>query len=199
MKNKFLKLHDIKQLTKVSGSKVYQMVESKQFPKPIKIGHRSVRWVREEVNEWVKEQENRGQEVKPEQTEQPAQQFKVEHIKIQKYNLTNELEHLASESYYYVEDEEVEYPKVHINNKQKTVTVKFKHVKLHTVLGFEGMDIEIDGRTLCTQEDMLDTNNKKVVNQDLLTAMYTLVRAIKFETDCQLLQEEAKKMAEGNK
>ena len=69
MKNKFLKLHDIKQLTKVSGSKVYQMVESKQFPKPIKIGHRSVRWVREEVNEWVKEQGNKGQEVS---TEQPV-------------------------------------------------------------------------------------------------------------------------------
>jgi len=73
MKNKFLKLHDIKQLTKVSGSKVYQLVESNQFPKPIKIGKRSVRWIREEVNEWVKG--------KTEVEQEPTMRFDDNHTK----------------------------------------------------------------------------------------------------------------------
>ncbi|MES2356291.1 MAG: AlpA family transcriptional regulator [Pseudomonadota bacterium] len=62
---KFLKLKDVKRLAGVSGSKIYTMVEAKQFPEPIKIGHRSVRWIEGEVRAWIADKINRVNEKKP--------------------------------------------------------------------------------------------------------------------------------------
>ena len=65
VQKKFLKLKDVKRLAGVSGSKIYTMVEAKQFPEPIKIGHRSVRWIESEVRSWIADKVNRVDTTKP--------------------------------------------------------------------------------------------------------------------------------------
>lgn len=40
---------------KVSRSTMYAMIAADEFPKPIKLGPRSVGWVEEEIDAWLEE------------------------------------------------------------------------------------------------------------------------------------------------
>lgn len=51
----FLRLPDVKLLTGLSRSTLYALVRSKNFPKPVQLGPRTVAWVRSEVKEWAVE------------------------------------------------------------------------------------------------------------------------------------------------
>ncbi len=188
MRNKFLKLNDIKQLTKISGSKIYKLVEGDQFPKPIKIGKRSVRWLREEVNEWAKGKESKGQEVKEDVKEEKEQpKFNVEQIKW--HNLTHDLEQMSIGGNYYVDGEgEREYPNVHVYTKNKQIRVKYKDVMVSSILGVNQEDptdicdiplfeVEVDGKKWDTRFSFSSSDGL----EDFLTAVYTLVRAMKYE------------------
>ena len=56
------KLLPLRQLESVVGfrkSKIYQLIESGEFPPPIKIG-RSSRWASSEISDWVQETIQRG-------------------------------------------------------------------------------------------------------------------------------------------
>jgi len=148
MKNKFLKLHDIKQLTKVSGSKVYKLVESNQFPKPIKIGKRSVRWIREEVNEWVKgkteidkEQTMRFDEnhTKPvEVTKEAADKIHEMHDKARQKSSEESEVHLGDfiedildrTIHVYKQSNGYTYPFVELYPKQMAVCVRYMDLKI---------------------------------------------------------------------
>ena len=40
-------------MTTLSPSTIYRLMREEDFPEPIKIGPRAVRWRREEVEEWL--------------------------------------------------------------------------------------------------------------------------------------------------
>ena len=145
MKNKFLKLHDIKQLTKVSGSKVYKLVESNQFPKPIKIGKRSVRWIREEVNEWVKgktevdkEQTMRFDAKPVEVTKEQAEKIQEIHNKSPQKVSEEGISHLGDfiedildrTIHVYKQSNGYTYPFVELYPKQMAVCVRYMDLKI---------------------------------------------------------------------
>jgi prophage regulatory protein len=55
MANKILRLPDVKEATGLSRSSIYMAVSQGKFPKPIKLGLRSVGWLGEEIEEWVRQ------------------------------------------------------------------------------------------------------------------------------------------------
>lgn len=48
-----IKIEDLKEITRLSESKLRQMICEGQFPKPIKFG-RAARWMMEDVEEWIR-------------------------------------------------------------------------------------------------------------------------------------------------
>ena len=56
---KLLPLNQLKSVVGFRKSKIYQLIESGEFPPPIKIG-RSSRWASSEVSDWVQETIQRG-------------------------------------------------------------------------------------------------------------------------------------------
>lgn len=49
----FLRLHEVRAVTGLSKSTVYEMIRDKSFPAPVKLGLRSVGWVRAEIKQWA--------------------------------------------------------------------------------------------------------------------------------------------------
>ena len=55
MKDTFLRLPKVKQLTGFGRSQIYHLIKQGKFPKQIHIGPKSVAWLDSEVSEWMKE------------------------------------------------------------------------------------------------------------------------------------------------
>lgn len=55
----FLRLPAVKLITGLGTTKIYQMAKDGSFPHQVKLGGRSVAWVKSEVLEWNREQVNR--------------------------------------------------------------------------------------------------------------------------------------------
>ena len=53
MTTKLLTLRDVTALTALSRSTVYVMMAEYRFPKPIRIGNRAVRWVEQEMLDFI--------------------------------------------------------------------------------------------------------------------------------------------------
>ncbi len=53
MTTKLLTLRDVTALTALSRSTVYVMMAESRFPKPIRIGNRAVRWVEQEMLDFI--------------------------------------------------------------------------------------------------------------------------------------------------
>jgi prophage regulatory protein len=49
----FLRLPDVKALTGLSKTSLYSLIREQDFPAPVRLGPRSVAWVRSEVNQWA--------------------------------------------------------------------------------------------------------------------------------------------------
>lgn len=56
LKERILRLNDVKFRTGLSRTAIYRMIESKHFPRPISLGLRSVGWVESEIDTWVQGQ-----------------------------------------------------------------------------------------------------------------------------------------------
>jgi predicted DNA-binding transcriptional regulator AlpA len=52
---KLLTLHDVCRRVRLGHSKIYELIKTGDFPKPIKIG-RVARWVPRRVDQWVEDQ-----------------------------------------------------------------------------------------------------------------------------------------------
>jgi prophage regulatory protein len=48
-----LRLAQVEERTGLKRSKIYQMMGSRQFPSPIKLGKRSVRWPSNSIDSWI--------------------------------------------------------------------------------------------------------------------------------------------------
>jgi prophage regulatory protein len=51
----FLRLPDVKAVTGLSKSSLYVLIREKRFPAPVRLGPRTVAWVRSEVKQWAAE------------------------------------------------------------------------------------------------------------------------------------------------
>ena len=50
--SQFLRLPQVKEMTSLSKSSIYRLMDEGNFPKQISIGSRSVVWVRSHVEDW---------------------------------------------------------------------------------------------------------------------------------------------------
>lgn len=48
----------VSELTGLPRSTLYLYMKNDQFPKPVKLGIRSVGWIKEEVDEWLRQRKN---------------------------------------------------------------------------------------------------------------------------------------------
>lgn len=51
----FLRLPGVKEITGLSKSSLYALIQVKSFPAPVRLGARTVAWVRSEVRQWALE------------------------------------------------------------------------------------------------------------------------------------------------
>lgn len=51
--NKFLRRKQVEEITGLSRSSIYDMMDKALFPKQVKLGGRSVAWVESEVLHWI--------------------------------------------------------------------------------------------------------------------------------------------------
>jgi predicted DNA-binding transcriptional regulator AlpA len=51
----FLRLPGVKAITGLSKTSLYALIRQKNFPAPVRLGARTVAWVRSEVKEWALE------------------------------------------------------------------------------------------------------------------------------------------------
>lgn len=49
----FLRLPEVKALTGLSKTSIYELIRGKSFPAPVRLGPRAVAWVRSEVRQWA--------------------------------------------------------------------------------------------------------------------------------------------------
>ena len=49
----FLRLPEVKAITGLSKSSLYALIRERSFPPPVRLGARSVAWVRSEVRQWA--------------------------------------------------------------------------------------------------------------------------------------------------
>ena len=49
----FIRLKDVIKKTNLSRSTIYRFVQNNDFPKPVKLGERSIAWVENEINQWA--------------------------------------------------------------------------------------------------------------------------------------------------
>lgn len=53
--NRFLRIADVMGVTGLPKSTIYLKIKNNQFPSQVQIGARSVAWVENEVQEWIKD------------------------------------------------------------------------------------------------------------------------------------------------
>ena len=51
--SQFIRLPQVKELTCLSKSSIYRLIEEGDFPKQIPLGARSVGWVKSQVEDWI--------------------------------------------------------------------------------------------------------------------------------------------------
>lgn len=49
----FLRLPEVKAVTGLSKTSIYQLIRGKSFPAPVRLGPRTVAWVKSEIREWA--------------------------------------------------------------------------------------------------------------------------------------------------
>ena len=62
---RLLTLRDVTAATALSRSAVYAMMAESRFPKPIRIGNRDVRWVEQEVRDFIASRPRGGSDLPP--------------------------------------------------------------------------------------------------------------------------------------
>lgn len=53
MIDKHIRRPEVEEMTGLSRSTIYAMMESGDFPRPVKIGKRAVAWPESEIKEWL--------------------------------------------------------------------------------------------------------------------------------------------------
>lgn len=56
MIKKLLRISDVEEMVSFKRAIIYRWIKDGTFPEPIKIGNKAVRWRREVIDQWIKEQ-----------------------------------------------------------------------------------------------------------------------------------------------
>ena len=82
---RLIKRIEVESRTGLGRSSMYEQIKEERFPKPIKIGQRSVAWIESEIDDWIKEKINyqRGL-LDTENTASPSQPIEISVSKAQK-------------------------------------------------------------------------------------------------------------------
>jgi len=56
MSHQILRLYEVTDRTGIARSTIYARISDGSFPKPIKLGLRSVGWLENEINAWISDQ-----------------------------------------------------------------------------------------------------------------------------------------------
>lgn len=51
----FLRLPEVKAVTGLSKTSIYELIRERDFPAPVRLGARSVAWVQSEIRRWARE------------------------------------------------------------------------------------------------------------------------------------------------
>ena len=62
MQQKFLKVDEVMEMTKLSQSSIYRLEQQGQFPQRVKLSERAVAWREEDVRNWMDSRENKTQQ-----------------------------------------------------------------------------------------------------------------------------------------
>ena len=58
MNYRFIKLHQVKDITSLSKSSIYRLMGEGEFPKQVALGVRSVVWVKSQIDDWCESKLN---------------------------------------------------------------------------------------------------------------------------------------------
>ena len=64
-KPRLLPLRDVIEMTAMSRSQIYALIAVGEFPRPVRVGVRAVRWIEDEVIEFVATRPRAGSERRP--------------------------------------------------------------------------------------------------------------------------------------
>lgn len=53
MKHKLLRMPQVLKLTGLSRSTIYNLLETNNFPRPIRLGKRAIAWTEEQIEQWL--------------------------------------------------------------------------------------------------------------------------------------------------
>lgn len=53
--SRIIRLPEVKNLTGISRTNIYELIKKRKFPKQLNLGPRSVGWVESEVQEWFQQ------------------------------------------------------------------------------------------------------------------------------------------------
>jgi prophage regulatory protein len=70
----FLRLPELKSVTGLSKSSLYALMRANSFPAPVRLGPRTVAWVRSEVRQWAAERISKSRAESPSISERRAPQ-----------------------------------------------------------------------------------------------------------------------------
>lgn len=59
----FLRLPEVKAITGLSKTSIYELIRNKDFPAPVRLGPRAVAWVKSEVRQWAVDRVNASRSV----------------------------------------------------------------------------------------------------------------------------------------
>ena len=53
MQNQIFKLSEVKQITRLSSSTIYRLVQAGEFPRPIKLAAHASGWLESDIEDWI--------------------------------------------------------------------------------------------------------------------------------------------------
>ena len=57
---KLLRINDIKNITSMSNSTIYELIKADEFPRPKRIGKRAVGWLENDIQAWLESRPQAG-------------------------------------------------------------------------------------------------------------------------------------------
>lgn len=64
MQNQIFKLSEVKQITRLSSSTIYRLVQAGEFPKPIKLAAHASGWLERDIEAWIQDRREASETVK---------------------------------------------------------------------------------------------------------------------------------------
>ena len=68
MHNRLLRRRQVEEITGLSRSSIYRLMQSREFPRPVRVGPTAVRWRASDITGWIESRPEASSEVGPPDT-----------------------------------------------------------------------------------------------------------------------------------